>query len=109
MAELSSHSRSADVPTAPFGRPPPPIRGWNSWLGYCGGAPNETTVGVIAGHLQRQLLPSGFTMLGIELAAGESVIKCRFQSKRVQRYIRLHRFLSMFRFRSALNDRLAWG
>ena len=43
------------------------MRGWNSWLGYCGGAPNETAVGAIAGHLQRQLLPFGFTMLGIDM------------------------------------------
>ena len=44
---------------------------------------------------------------GAQLAMGEYVIKCRFQSNRTQRYIRLHMSLSALRLGLSLNDILA--
>ena len=45
----------------------------------------------------------------VRLAEGEYVIKCRFQSKRAERYIRLQLFTRTFRLKSAFNDILTRG
>ena len=44
-----------------------------------------------------------------DLARGEYVIKCRFQSKRAQKYIRLQLFPSPFSLKLTLNNILARG
>ena len=44
-----------------------------------------------------------------EVAMGEYVIKCQYQSNRTQRYIRLHMSLSALILGLSLNDILAHG
>ena len=52
---------------------PATLRGFNSYLGYCDGQPNETEIRSMMDYVQKELAPSGYTMFGMDVGWAGSI------------------------------------